>query len=122
MKTAAREPASECCQWHGDDLILRLRVQPRASKDEILGPQGDRLKVRVTAPPVDGQANRHLVRFLAKAFGVPRARVVLLGGQTSKDKRLLIRAPGKLPASVPKPARKLLHATTQSPGKSPAET
>ncbi len=86
-------------------MVLHLRVQPRASKDEILGPHGDRLKVRITAPPVDGEANRHLVRFLAKAFGVPRARVVLLGGATSKDKRLLIRAPTKLPASVPRPAR-----------------
>lgn len=90
-------------RWNGADLVVCLRVQPRAGKDEILGPHGDRLKVRIKAAPVDGQANRHLIRFLAKAFGVPRARVMLLGGETSKDKRLLIRAPRKLPLPLPRP-------------------
>jgi uncharacterized protein (TIGR00251 family) len=56
--------------WDGADLILRVRVQPRASRDEWMGLQEDRFRVRITAPPVDGQANAHLREFLAALFGV----------------------------------------------------
>jgi uncharacterized protein (TIGR00251 family) len=88
-------------QWQGENLILHLRVQPRASRDEIIGPHGsDALKVRITAPPVEGQANDHLIRFLAKAFGVSRSQVRLLAGDSSRSKHLSIDAPRKLPASA----------------------
>ncbi|MCW8919030.1 MAG: DUF167 family protein [Gammaproteobacteria bacterium] len=88
-------------QWQGGRLILHLRVQPRASRDEIVGPHGgDALKVRITAPPVEGQANAHLIRFLAKAFGVSRSQVRLLGGDTSRGKRLSIDSPRELPTSA----------------------
>ena len=65
---------------------LRLRVQPRASRTEVAGPQGDLLKVRLAAPPVDGAANEALVRFLAEALGVPRGAVRLVAGETSRTK------------------------------------
>ena len=94
---------SACHRWEGDTLILEVRVQPRASRDEIVGLHGDALKIRITAPPVDGKANAHLTRFLAKAFGVPRARVTLLGGETGRSKRLRIEAPTRLPAAIPAP-------------------
>ena len=85
-------------RWEGERLLLSVRVQPRASRDEIVGPHGDEaLKVRITAPPVDGKANTHLVRFLAKAFGVPRSRVTLLGGDSSRTKHLRIDSPTTLP-------------------------
>ncbi len=88
-------------RWDGDDLVLDLRVQPKASRDRLVGPHGeDAFKVTLTAPPVDGKANAHLVRFLAKAFGVPRARVVLESGQAGRRKRVRIVAPGKLPLSL----------------------
>jgi len=83
----------------GDDLLLTLQVQPRASKDEIVGPHGDAVKVRITAPPVDGKANAHLIAFLAKTFGVPKQRVSLIGGKTSRRKTFRIRRPKKLPTS-----------------------
>lgn len=84
--------------WQGHCLILSVRVQPRASRDEIVGPHGEEaLKVRITAPPVEGKANDHLVRFLAKAFGVPRTQVALLGGDSSRNKRLRIDNPTRLP-------------------------
>jgi hypothetical protein len=75
----------------GEDLILLLRVQPRASRNEIAGPYGDRLRVRVAAPPVDGEANAVLLRFLAQTFGVPPADVRLERGQTGRNKQVRIR-------------------------------
>ncbi len=87
-------------QWQGDDLLLVVRLQPRASRDEIVGPHGDTLKIRITAPPVEGQANAHLIRFLADAFGVARGAVVLVSGETARGKRLRIHAPRRLPAEA----------------------
>lgn len=80
------------------ELILDLRIQPRAARDEIIGYQGDRLKIRLTAPPVDGKANQHLIEFLADSFGVPKRDIVLLAGATSREKRVRIVAPKRLPA------------------------
>ncbi len=87
--------------WTGDDLLLVLRVQPRASCDEIVGPHGgEALKIRITAPPVEGKANAHLIKFLAKAFGVSRGAVSLVGGETGRNKRVRIRAPQRIPPTV----------------------
>lgn len=94
---------SDFYRWDADALIISVRVQPRASRDEIVGPYGDSLKVRITAPPVDGKANAHLIKYLAKAFGVPRARVHLLSGDSGRDKRLRIDSPTRLPDSIPSP-------------------
>ena len=88
-------------QWQEQRLLLNIRVQPRASQDEIVGPHGtDSLKVRITAPPVDGKANAHLIKFLAKAFGVPKNQVELIKGSTGRDKRLAIRKPQRLPEAA----------------------
>jgi len=87
-------------RWEGEALLLTLRVQPRASRDEIVGPHGESLKVRITAPPVEGKANAHLLKFLAKAFGVSRAAVELLGGESAREKRVRIVRPAKLPAET----------------------
>jgi uncharacterized protein (TIGR00251 family) len=83
--------------WQGSHLILDLHVQPRASKDEIIGMHGERLKIRITAPPVDGEANRHLTRFLADVFQVPRSQVELLSGASGREKRFRILNPQTLP-------------------------
>ncbi|MDD5034201.1 MAG: DUF167 family protein [Methylococcaceae bacterium] len=76
---------------------MDIHVQPRASKDEIVGLHGDRLKVRITAPPVDGKANKHLVDFLAELFGVGKANVILIAGEKGRDKRFRIDKPKRLP-------------------------
>ena len=73
-----------------DGAVLSLRIVPRAAKNAIQGEHGDALKVRLCAPPVDGAANAALVEFLAEAFSVPRARVQLLSGATSRNKRVLL--------------------------------
>ncbi len=63
-----------------------VRVQPRASKNEIAGIHGDALKVRLSAPPVDGAANEALVKFLAEIFAVARRDVRILAGESSRSK------------------------------------
>jgi len=91
---------ADCCHWRGETLLLDLHVQPRASRDRIVGEHGERIKVTITAPPVDGRANTHLRRFLAKAFGVPPSRVEVVAGQSGRDKRIAIEAPGKTPDAL----------------------
>lgn len=73
-----------------EGLLLSVLVQPKASKNEIAGLVEDRLKIRLTAPPVDGKANEALVRFLAKRLGLPRSQVSLAGGHRSRRKEILI--------------------------------
>lgn len=65
---------------------LRLRIQPRASREEVTGVAGDAIRVRLTAPPVDGAANEALVRFLADRLDVSRSAVALVSGHTSRSK------------------------------------
>jgi uncharacterized protein (TIGR00251 family) len=84
-------------RWDGDDLVLALKVQPKAGRDELAEPLGDALKVRITTPPVDGKANSHLIRFLAKTFDVARGAVILESGETSRIKRIRIQKPRRLP-------------------------
>jgi uncharacterized protein (TIGR00251 family) len=78
---------------HSRGTQLNVFVQPGASKSEITGLHGSnsdlRLKVRVAAPPSDGEANVELCRFFAKLFDVPKTRVVLLSGDRSRFKALL---------------------------------
>ncbi|WP_027853561.1 DUF167 domain-containing protein [Marinobacterium litorale] len=87
-------------RWEGDDLILQCHLQPKASKDEIVGLHGDSVKIRITAPPIDGRANSQLIRFLAKSFGVSRSAVTILSGESGRQKRVKIEAPVRLPETV----------------------
>lgn len=65
---------------------INVYVQPRAAKNEIAGMHGDALKIRLTAPPVDNAANAALVDFIAAKVGVPKARVRVVAGSTSRRK------------------------------------
>ena len=65
---------------------IALHIQPRASRTEVIGAHGDALKIRLAAPPVDGEANEELVRFLAKALGVPKSAVTIVRGATGRRK------------------------------------
>jgi len=71
--------------------ILALFVQPRASRNQIAGVQGEELKVRLTSPPVDGAANKCCCEYFAKLLGVAKGTVEILAGETSRHKRLLVR-------------------------------
>ena len=74
-----------------EGVILSVRAQPRSSKAGIDGLLGDAVKVRVRCAPVDGKANKELVETLADEFGIAKSSVVFKGGETSKNKRLLLR-------------------------------
>ena len=87
-------------RWDGKDLILHLRIQPRAAHDEIAGPLGNALKIRLTAPPVDGKANEHLRKFLSKQCSVAKSQVTVLSGETSREKRVRIASPRRLPPGI----------------------
>lgn len=76
--------------WQGNDLLLSVSIQPRARQDEICGVHGETLKIRITAPPVDGKANAHLTAFVAKLCGVSKSSVTLVSGESSRHKRLRI--------------------------------
>lgn len=81
-------------------ITLALRVQPRASRDEVAGLYGDRLRLRITAAPVDGAANEHLRRFIARLFGVAPSQVRLVRGETGRDKLVAVSGAGALPAEL----------------------
>jgi uncharacterized protein (TIGR00251 family) len=74
----------------GDALRLRIRAQPRASRTEVAGEHGDALKIRLAAPPVDGDAHRELIRFIARAVRVPASAVRVVSGDSSRNKLLEI--------------------------------
>ncbi|VFS84405.1 Uncharacterised ACR, YggU family COG1872 [Raoultella terrigena] len=88
--------AVEAC---ADGLVLRLYIQPKASRDSIVGLHGDELKVAITAPPVDGQANAHLIKFLAKQFRVAKSQVLLEKGELGRHKQIKIINPATDPDS-----------------------
>ena len=72
------------------EKILSLWVQPRASRNEILGYRNDWLRVRVTAAPTEGEANRLCREVLAEALGIPPSRVEILSGHRARRKRVRV--------------------------------
>jgi uncharacterized protein (TIGR00251 family) len=75
-----------------------VRVVPRASKNEISGRHGEAVKVRLTAPPVEGAANKALVDFLSGILGVHRSQIEILSGHASRDK--IVCVVGMMPSEV----------------------
>jgi len=73
---------------------VALYIQPRASRTEVVGVHGDAFKLRLAAPPVDGEANDELVRFLAKLFGVSKGAVTIVRGETGRRKRVRVEGIG----------------------------
>jgi len=83
-----------------DGLVLRLYIQPKASRDCIIGLHGDELKVAITAPPIDGKANAHLVKYLAKQFRVAKGQVMVEKGELGRHKQIKIIDPQQIPTEV----------------------
>ncbi len=79
-------------QETSEGVILKVTVQPRGSRNEIAGLQGDALKIKLTAPPVEGAANKLCVEFLAKALKVRKSDVEIIHGQKSRSKKVLVRS------------------------------
>ncbi len=73
------------------ELSLTVYLQPRAAKNEVVGVHdGEALKIRLTAPPVEGQANKAAIAFLAKFLHLPKAAIRLQSGQQSRSKRFIL--------------------------------
>lgn len=93
-------------------MRLELRVIPRASRQGWGGRRGERLVVYLTTAPTDGKANAALRKFLAAEFGTPASAVTIARGEKSREKSVLIEAPGRIPDAV----RSLLDPPPAPPG------
>jgi uncharacterized protein (TIGR00251 family) len=82
-------PATFLRETSGGTLLF-VKLQPRASKNEIGGPLGDELKIKVTVPPVDAAANQALVELLVEKLDCPRGKVELIRGHTSRHKTVML--------------------------------
>jgi len=76
---------------HKDGLLLAIYVQPRAAKNAVAGLHNGALKLRLTAPPVDGAANKMCLQFLAKRLNIPKSALQIESGHTSRTKTILCR-------------------------------
>ena len=83
-----------------DNLLLFVYVQPKASRDQIVGLHGEELKIAITAPPIDGKANAYLSKYLAKAFKVPKSQVHILKGEQGRHKQIKICHPQVIPPEI----------------------
>ncbi|MEF1171590.1 DUF167 family protein YggU [Vibrio sinaloensis] len=91
---------SNVAWFDGEDLVLRLYIQPKASRDKLIGLHGDELKVAITAPPVDGKANAHLSKYLAKQFKVAKGLIKIEKGELGRHKQLRVNSPTQIPAEI----------------------
>ena len=80
-------------QWDKGYLSLFFHLQPKASKNEFAGQHDERLKTRITAPPVDGKANAQQIKFIAQQFDAAKTRVSISSGESARYKTLRIERP-----------------------------
>ena len=73
-----------------ENIILKVYLQPKSSKNEIVGPYRDGVKIKITAPPIEGKANKSLIQFLSKELGIPSSQVEIIKGQRAREKTLSI--------------------------------
>ena len=76
---------------HPEGILLAVTVQPRASRSQIAGVHGDTVKIKLTAPPVEGAANKMCIQMIAKWLGLPQSAVEIVSGRSSRRKMVLIR-------------------------------
>ncbi|QIW15169.1 YggU family protein [Pasteurellaceae bacterium RH1A] len=79
-------------------IRLRIFLQPKASRDQVVGLHDGEIKIAITAPPVDGKANAHLIKYLSKLFKVPKSSLILEKGELQRHKQIFIPNPVKIPA------------------------
>ena len=78
------------CQQTSDGVLLHLRIQPGASRSEIAEIRENTLRIRLQSPALENRANQELIRFLAKQLGIKKAQIVLISGEKSRDKVVLV--------------------------------
>lgn len=72
------------------DILINVKVQPRASKNEVCGVYGDRIKIKLTAPPVEGEANEKLREFLAEKLEINKGRIEIISGHRGRNKLIKV--------------------------------
>jgi len=72
------------------ETVINVKVLPRSSRDEVIGMEEGICKVKIKAPPVDGKANKALIKVLAEAFNLPKKKIEIISGWTSRRKRVRI--------------------------------
>jgi len=80
-------------------IKFKVFIQPRSSKNMIVGLYGDALKIKLKAPPVDGAANKMCIQYLAKCLKVPKSSLEIISGHTSRSKMILLHAANQSAAS-----------------------
>ncbi|MBR1424017.1 YggU family protein [bacterium] len=73
-----------------DGVIVNIKISPNAKKNEIIKSSSE-TKIKITAQPIDGKANKAIVEFLSKEFKIPKTSIVILKGETSKEKTILFK-------------------------------
>ena len=81
-------------------IIFKVRIQPKASRNEIAGRFDDAVKIRLTAPPVDNAANKMCIKFLSRQLGISKADMEIVAGHTSRNKQIRIHFPADAPADA----------------------
>ena len=74
----------------GNDIIIKVKIVPGSSKNKIIGVYNDSLKITITAPPVEGKANKKCIAYLAKYFNVAKSKIEIISGLASKNKLIRI--------------------------------
>lgn len=73
-----------------DGTIINIRLIPRASTNKVVGILDDAVKIRLQAPPIEGKANKALIKFLSKNLKVPASHIRIISGETNRNKRVLV--------------------------------
>jgi len=94
-------------QDHPRGISFKIRVQPKSSRNQIVGPHGDALKLKVTAPPVEGAANKACLELLSKALGLPRSCMEITSGRSGRSKNILIHCRSTAAAQIKRNLEKL---------------
>lgn len=83
--------------WRDDTLIFNVYLQPKASRNALIGLHDNAVKISLTSPPVDGKANKQLIQFLAKLFHVKKTDITIISGVHSRQKCISVCKPSQFP-------------------------
>jgi len=81
---------NDCFKIRGNDIIVKVKIVPGSSKNKIVGVYNDALKITVTAPPIEGKANKKCIAYLAKYFDIAKSKIEILSGKNSRNKLIKI--------------------------------
>jgi len=81
---------NDCFKITGKDIVIKVKIIPGSSKNKIIGAYNDSLKINITAPPVEGEANKKCIAFLAKCFDVAKSKIEIISGRNRKNKLIKI--------------------------------